>query len=200
MTKKESSFLNMVLTLLIVTLLSSTSLGIIYSITKEPIEKAKIAIKIAAINEVVPEFNNIPLNESESIHINKDSLVIYPAKKDGQKVGTAIETFSNKGFGGKIKLMVGFLPDGTLNNISVMEHKETPGLGDKMQKEKSSFSEQFAGKNPSTYKLKVVKDGGDVDAITAATISSRAFCDAVQSAYNTFISLEVKNDSTQVEN
>ena len=82
--------------------------------------------------------------------------------------------------------MVGLLPDGSINNISVLEHKETPGLGDKMQKSKSTWSDQFNGKNPANYKLKVTKDGGDVDAITAATISSRAYCDAVQRAYDTF--------------
>ena len=200
MAKRESTFINMIFVLFAVTLISATSLGLIYSITKEPIEEAKTAIKIAAINEVVPTFNNIPLMESESVHLDKDSLIVYPAKKDSIFVGVAIETFSNKGFGGKIKLMVGFLPDGTINNISVMEHKETPGLGDKMDKRKSDYSLQFQGKNPKNYKLKVKKDGGNVDAITAATISSRAFCDAVQNAYNTFTSLKFENDSTQIEN
>jgi electron transport complex protein RnfG len=68
-------------------------------------------------------------------------------------------------------------------NITVLEHKETPGLGTKMAEPK--FKDQFNGKNPADYDLKVIKDGGPVDAITAATISSRAFCDAVQRAYNT---------------
>ncbi|MFC2138187.1 RnfABCDGE type electron transport complex subunit G [Bacteroidota bacterium] len=203
MAKKESTFFNMVLVLFLVTLIASTSLGIIYSITKEPIEKAKIAIKITAINEVVPTFNNIPLNESSSVKLDKDSLIIYPATYDGKIVGTAIESFTNKGFSGKIRLMIGFLPDGSINNITVLEHKETPGLGDKMEKKKSDFSKQFIGKNPKSFKLKVTKDGGDVDAITAATISSRAFCDAIQNAYSTYLSLEnelIKIDTTQVEN
>ena len=91
-----------------------------------------------------------------------------------------------KGFSGKIELMVGFLDDGTIENTAVLMHKETPGLGDKMDQKKSDFSLQFIGKNPVDFKLKVKKDGGDVDAITAATISSRAFCDAVQRAYDVF--------------
>ena len=82
--------------------------------------------------------------------------------------------------------MVGFLPDGTIRNISVLEHAETPGLGDKMEKKKSSWSEQFNGKNPESYKLQVTKDGGSVDAITAATISSRAYADAVDRAYKAY--------------
>ena len=81
-------------------------------------------------------------------------------------------------------MLVGFLPDGTIKDIAVLENKETPGLGDKMLKSKSNWSTQFEEKNPANFKLKVKKDGGDVDAITAATISSRAFCDAVQRAYN----------------
>ena len=68
-------------------------------------------------------------------------------------------------------------------NITVLEHKETPGLGTKMTE--PLFKNQFIQKNPSEFILKVKKDGGPVDAITAATISSRAFCDAVQRAYNT---------------
>jgi electron transport complex protein RnfG len=83
--------------------------------------------------------------------------------------------------------MVGFSPDGTIRNTAVLEHKETPGLGDKMETEKSDFPDQFKGENPADFGLSVTKDGGDVDAITAATISSRAFCDAVDRAYKTFM-------------
>jgi len=97
----------------------------------------------------------------------------------------AINTFTNEGFSGNIELMVGFLEDGTIYNTAVLSHKETPGLGDKMDKKKSNFPDQFSGKNPAEFNLKVKKDGGDVDAITAATISSRAFCDALTRAYKT---------------
>ena len=81
--------------------------------------------------------------------------------------------------------MVGLLADGSISNTAVLAHKETPGLGDKMDIAKSDFPAQFIGKNPAEFKLSVTKDGGDVDAITAATISSRAFCDAVERAYIT---------------
>ena len=79
--------------------------------------------------------------------------------------------------------MAGFKPGGTIVNITVLEHKETPGLGTKMAEPK--FKDQFMDKNPAEFSLKVKKDGGPVDAITAATISSRAFCDALQRASNT---------------
>jgi len=83
--------------------------------------------------------------------------------------------------------MVGFAPDGTILRVAVLEHKETPGLGDKIDKSRSDFSVQFEGKNPESFKLSVKKDKGDVDAITASTISSRAFCDAVSRAYSAYI-------------
>jgi electron transport complex protein RnfG len=112
-----------------------------------------------------------------------DSLDIYPAKMNGEIVGYAVNTYTKKGFSGNISLMAGFKPDGTILDITVLEHKETPGLGTKMTE--PEFKDQFADKNPGEFVLKVKKDGGPVDAITAATISSRAFCDAVQRAYNT---------------
>ena len=110
----------------------------------------------------------------------------------GDKViGIAVESYTYTGFSGLVKIMVGFLPDGTIYNTSVLEHAETPGLGDKMIKEKSldkatglSWSSQFDGKNPASDNIKVKQDDGEVDAITAATISSRAFCDAVLRAYD----------------
>ncbi len=184
MAKKESTFTNMLLTLFFVTFIAATALGFIYNITKEPIELAKIAKKTAAIEAVVPEFDNVPSEEVITKAVDGDSLYFYPARKNGELVGIAVETFTTQGFGGEINLMVGFLTDGTIQSITVLEHKETPGLGDKMERAKSDWSVQFEGKNPKDFRLIVSKDGGDVDAITASTISSRAFCDAVQRAYS----------------
>lgn len=187
MSKKESTFFNMVSTLFIVALVSSTAVGYVYELTKKPIAKAQLEKKTRAISEVVPEFDNSPIDDQYVVQSDVGPLNVYPAKKGGELVGTAIETLTNQGFGGSVKLMVGLLPDGTIHDIAVLEHKETPGLGDKMEKSKSNFTQQFSGRNPKTFKLSVKKDGGDVDAITAATISSRAFCDAVQRAYRVYI-------------
>lgn len=184
MAKKESTLFNMLIALFVITFVASTSLGLVYQVTKEPIAAAKLAKKIEAIQNVVPEFNNQPDAEEYKIATeNGDSLTLYPAKKDGELVGTAVESFTNLGFSGEIKVMIGFLPDGTIKDVAVLEHKETPGLGDKMERKKSDWSLQFQGKNPSTFKIAVTNDGGEVDAITASTISSRAFCDAVERAY-----------------
>lgn len=187
MAKKESTFVNMVFVLFIVSFVSSAALGIVYELTKEPIRMVDINKKNNAIQSVVPEFDNTPSNEFYRVPSDGDSLTFYPAFKNGQLVGTAVETYTKKGFSGLIRLMVGFAPDGTILNISVLEHKETPGLGDKIDKSKSGFSLQFEGKNPANFKLSVKKDKGDVDAITASTISSRAFCDAIQRAYKAYM-------------
>ena len=174
----------MLLTLFIVTLASSAALGFVYELTKEPVSVAKSAKKTMAIKRVMPPFDNNPGLDKYSVPTDNDSVYFYVAKEGEDTVGLAAETYSNKAFGGTLKLLVGFLPDGTIKDIAVLENKETPGLGDKMLKSKTNWSTQFEGKNPASFKLKVKKDGGDVDAITASTITSRAYCDAVQRAYN----------------
>jgi len=179
MKKKPSTLANMLVSLTLISGLSALCLGTVYTITKEPIAQAKKAKQEAAIKTVLPEFDRL---ETTTMAVDGDSIRLNKAYKDGEWIGTAVETFTNKGFGGQVKLMVGLLPDGTIYDISVLGHSETPGLGDKMDIKKSKFPLQFKGKNPSSFKLSVKKDGGDVDAITAATISSRAYCDALNRA------------------
>ncbi|MCK9451038.1 MAG: RnfABCDGE type electron transport complex subunit G [Bacteroidales bacterium] len=191
--KKESSFFNMVSTLLLISAISALSLGTVFNLTKEPIALARKAKQEAAIKAVLPAFDELKIINVKSA-LETDSLQFNQAYVNGALVGTAINTFTNKGFGGNIKLMVGLLPDGTINNISVLEHKETPGLGDKMQKNKSPWSEQFNGmKTDELKKLDVSKDGGEIDAITAATISSRAYVDALKRAVITYKQTEGGN-------
>ena len=184
---KESNFINMTMTLLTVTLLSSASLGFVYSFTKGPIDDAQNAKINNAISQVLPSFDNQPTASKFTREVDGGVLTFYPATKGGEPVGIAVQTFTKNGFSGQIDLMVGFLSDGTIHAIEVIAHKETPGLGDKMETNKSNFSVQFQGKHPDSFKLAVTKDGGQADAITASTISSRAYCDAVQRAYNAFI-------------
>lgn len=189
--KRESNFLNMVLTLFLVAAIAALALGGVYVATKGPIALAKKKKLETAIKVVMPEFDSITTKKVASAD-GGDSLTFYYASKNDKVLGAAIKTSTMKGFSGKIELIVGILNDGTINNTSVLSSKETPGLGDKMDIKKSNFSVQFRDKNPANYILKVTKDGGDVDAITAATISSRAFCDAVERAYLTFEKQEKK--------
>lgn len=184
MAKAESTFKNMVLSLTLISLGASACLGFVYKMTKAPIELSILNKKLSAIKEVVPEFNNNPSEEMYRLPTGDgDSLDVYPAKKDNKIVGYAVNTYTKKGFSGNVSLVAGFKPDGTIFNITVLEQKETPGLGAKMTE--PSFIDQFNDKNPAEFSMKVKKDGGQVDAITAATISSRAFCDAVLRAYKT---------------
>lgn len=206
--KLESNFINMVVVLFAVTLIASAAVGYVYSLTAEPINLAKQAKQVNAIRQVIPgEFDNNPSMDAWKIATDSkldypylykekkpDSLVVYPAKKNGELIGTAVKTLSNNGFGGQVWLMVGFNRDGSIYNYSVLEHKETPGLGSKMD---IWFTKEgkgsIIGKIPGTTGLKVTKDGGDVDAITAATISSRAFLDAVNRA-----AAAISNNTTSV--
>jgi len=191
MAKLESTFKNMLLSLTLISIGASAALGYVYEFTKEPIELTRLNKKLDAIKMVVPEFNNNPNDDMFLLPTGEgDSLEIYPARRDSTIVGYAVKTYTNKGFSGYIGIMAGFRPDGSIVSITVLEHKETPGLGTKMTD--PLFKEQFNGQNPSSFPLKVKKDGGPVDAITAATISSRAFCDALQRAYNTLKKGELK--------
>jgi electron transport complex protein RnfG len=184
MAKTESTFKNMTLSLTLISLVAAASLGFVYEMTKEPIAISILSKKLNGIKQVIPEFTNNPNDDMFRLPAdNGDSLEIYPAKKGDELLGYAVNTYSPSGFAGNIRLIAGFKPDGTIISITVLEQKETPGLGTKMAE--PAFKDQFQGKNPAEFKLKVKKDGGPVDAITAATISSRAFCDAVDRAYKT---------------
>jgi len=187
MSKEQSSFLNMALSLVVITLVAGLSLGFINDLTLEPKAKAKLLKKTNALKTVLPVFDNNLVAEAYKIKTAdvKDSIELYPAFKQNELVGVAITGSSEKGFSGLVKLMVGFRPDGTIENIAVLEQKETPGLGTKMKDEK--FLKQFRGKDPSSFNLKVSKDGGQVDALTGATISTRAFSEATQMAYDEFM-------------
>ena len=184
----ESTFVNMALVLVSIAFLSSASLAYVYKLTKDKIEVSKKLKQLEAIKEVIlPDYSNSPSEEMYKIKIEEGGeLECYPARQNGELKSVAVKTYTKNAFGGEMWLMVGMLPDGTINKVSVIDQKETPGLGTKVTEEK--FKTQFMGKNPSSFKLKVKKDGGDVDAITAATISSRAVCDAIERAYKAFVS------------
>jgi electron transport complex protein RnfG len=151
MAKTESTFKNMLLSLTLISLGASAALGYVYEFTKGPIELSILNKKLDAIKNVVPDFTNNPNEEMYKLPAGDgDSLEVYPAKKDGELVGVAVKTFSKKGYSGLISLMAGFNPDGTIINITILEQKETPGLGTKMGE--PGFKDQFLGKNPNEFK------------------------------------------------
>ena len=95
---KESTFLNMSVTLFAVCLIASAILGGVYAVTKEPIAAAQLAKINGAIGGVVPEFDNAPSDEKFDGEVNGKKSVIYPAKKGGEIVGYAVEASTSNGF------------------------------------------------------------------------------------------------------
>jgi electron transport complex protein RnfG len=174
----------MVITLVAVTAVAAVSLGYVYQWTKEPIEQARLAAQLRAIEAVLPGCDNNPVAEQFFIPSGNDSLACFPGSKAGRPVGVAIKSKSAKGYSGDIWLMVGFDTAGIIKNIVVLQHQETPGLGSKMTGGK--FLSQYLNVNPATTDLRMKKDGGSLDAISGATISARAFSEAVQTAFNSY--------------
>ena len=179
----ESSLKNMVLVLFTITLLSSAAVGGVYMLTKEPIAQAKVAAVNNALKQVLPEYE---ATTSQDIEVNTLPIKVHTATVADKAVGYAVESISKNGFGGEVRLMVGFDTEGTILNINVLEQKETPGLGTKMADEGNVLLASLKDKNAAQINLTVKKDGGDIDALTAATISSRAYAEAVAVAYEAF--------------
>lgn len=200
MAKLKSTLPNMFLSLTAICLIAGAILAGVNLFTTGPIEASKAAALQNAIQAVVPAFDNNPTEEAYmAATAEGDSLKIYPAKKGGQLVGVAVESNTKKGFSGEIKVIVGFDTAGKLYNYSVLQHAETPGLGAKMQgwfSDKSNPKRCVIGRNLSEGALRVSKDGGTVDAITAATITSRAFLDAVNRAYSAYAGTDTQSGAT----
>jgi Na+-translocating ferredoxin:NAD+ oxidoreductase subunit G len=186
MAKLESTMKNMVMSLTFITLIASALLAGAYALTKDTIDQAQIKNKEQAIKDVLPD-KSAKVEQAVTITLDNyaDPFIVYPATKDGQLVGAAIETYSNEGYGGKIRIMVGMDDKGTISNYTILETNETPGLGAKAD-EWFRTKGDIRGKSPATTNFKVKKDGGDIEAITASTITSRAFLSAVQCAYDAF--------------
>ncbi|WP_289862877.1 RnfABCDGE type electron transport complex subunit G [uncultured Duncaniella sp.] len=177
----KSSLVNMVLSLGIITVVAAAALAGVYTATKEPIAQAKAEKQKSAIGQVLPEihFNNNPADEAAEVTVDGETVTVFPARQDGELVGMAVQSHDANGFSGLITVMYGFDPSGNITGFAVMQHAETPGLGSKMDEWFSNPAHTVIGLNANSANLTVSKDGGDVDAITAATISSRAFLRAL---------------------
>ena len=156
----KSTLVNMVAVLFTITLVASAGVGYVNMITVGPIAEAKAAATQSALRAVLP-----PFDRTETTELTLDEL---PVAVHTARSGEAV---------------VGFDATGRVLNVNVLEQNETPGLGTKMADEGNPLFASFEGRNPGEMKLAVKKDGGDVDALTAATISSRAYVDAMARAY-----------------
>lgn len=189
MAKRESTFTNMVVTLFVVTFIAAAALGFVYDMTKDAIELSKTKAQSEAIEKVLPEFDELGNSFKVAAASSSDSLEFFPAYKDGKQVGVAVRTYSNNGFSGYISIMAGIDSSGNLSGFEVLEHAETPGLGSKMNewfRNDQKPEQNVIGKNPASHSFKVSKDGGDIDAITASTITSRAFLEALSKAFEAY--------------
>lgn len=197
----KSTLFNMVAVLFTITLITSAGVGVVNRITEEPIARAKAAAVVEALNKVLPPFET---TITDSLTIDGLPITVYTATDAaGDVAGYAVQTATKNGFSGMIRMMVGFAPDGEVVNIDVLEQNETPGLGTKMADEDNPLLGSIRGKRLETMRLvdgrlAVVKDGGDVDALTAATISSRAYCDAVNRAWMAYRSVATGTVPTDV--
>ena len=201
----------MLLSLFFICLLAAGLLAKVNEVTEAPIAEAKALKLEEAIKNVVPAFDNNPVAESYKVATDSgDSLLVYPAKRGDDIVGFAVNSYSNNGFSGNIQVMVGFDTENTIINYAVLSHAETPGLGSQMvdwfkpqvqefslieklfgfEVKQSEANSSIIGKNPETTKFEVSNDGGDIDGISASTVTSRAFLEAVRRAYDAYTESE----------
>lgn len=194
MKKLPSTLPNMLLSLGIVSIGAGAVLGAMYQVTKDPIERQAREAQIAAIREVAPAFNNDPEAEADTVKVGENVCIVYPAREDNRLVGAAVKGRTMDGFGGEIVLMVGFTADGTVRDYRVLQQAETPGLGSKMETwfRDPTAARSVINRNPAMSNFTVSKDGGDIDAITAATISSRAFLGVMRDAYEAYRNMSDK--------
>ncbi len=176
MQKLQSTLTNMLLSLGCITIVAAVALAGTNILTKDTIAKAAAEKQTTAISAVLPEHDSIA--DAEEVN----GMTIYRAYQDDRFVGAAVKAHDNNGFNGLIEVMVGFDADNTIIDYVVLTQNETPGLGAKMP-EWFKNKGNILGKT-ATGNLTVSKDGGEIDAITAATISSRAFLRTVNAAYN----------------
>ena len=196
MKKLESSLKNMLLVLTGVTAISVALLAWVNELTKEPIAVANAKTLSDAVKAVVPGFDNNPIAEKKMQDVNGVEYAVYPATKGGEFIGAAVEAEA-MGFGGNLKVLVGFDAQGNIIDYSLLSHAETPGLGSKASDWfKKGNKGDITGKNPGTAPLAVSKDGGEVDAITASTITSRAFLNAVNTAYAAYAGQNTADGAT----
>ena len=179
----KSTLFNMVAVLFTVTLIASAGVGAVNMITADAIAEANAAATKQAVSNVLPAFENTEISEQT---IDEMPIKVYTATNGGEKVGYAVESMTKSGFGGVIRMMVGFAPNGQILNVNVLQQAETPGLGTKMADEDNALLNSIKDKKAWEIEFKVKKDGGELDALTAATISSRAYYDAVERAYRAY--------------
>lgn len=180
MKKLDSSLTNMVLVLTLVAVIMGGILALVNNLTSAPIKQQQEKALADGIRMVMLS-DQVEVASTDTIGDN----IIYLVTENHSPIGAAVES-QTMGFGGTLRVLVGFDTEGNIKGYQLLEHAETPGLGAKadvwFQKGQKG---DIMGMNPATP-LKVKKDGGKIDAITASTITSRAFLNAVNAAYTSY--------------
>ncbi len=182
MKKLPSTLPNMLIVLTLISVIAAGALAYVNKITTGPIAENKARVLAEGINSVLG-VTDAQVQETTTVQdANGNDVILYATDK-----GMAVQAIDPNAFGGNLKVLVGFSDGGTIKGYTVLEHAETPGLGAKanfwFQKGEKG---DIIGKNPGEKELIVSKDGGDVDAITASTITSRAFLRAVNVAFHAY--------------
>ena len=175
MKKLESTWYNMAIVLTVISVIAGGSLAYVNELTKEPIQQIKAQQLADGIKKVL----NADELKVEAPQVMEDGVEMYQTDK-----GTAVKASDANAFSGVLTVLVGFDVNGVITGYQVLETSETPGLGAKANEWFQTGGKGcIVGKNPAEKALTVKKDGGDVDAITASTITSRAFLRCVNKAY-----------------
>jgi electron transport complex protein RnfG len=170
--------LKLIFSLTVISSAAGLLLAYTYKVTAAPIAAASQQGTTQALAAVLPPFDNNPAHNSVTFKDNDTAWTFHVARKSGQFIGVAFETASRNGYGGEIKIMVGITADGHIKAIQILSQHETPGLGTKITE--APFKPQFEGKPIAGTLWAVKKDNGSFDAVTGATISSRAVLEAVK--------------------
>lgn len=181
--------LRMILVLSLICGLSGLTLATVREATSERIEEQVLTyVQGPALGQIFSDYDNNPVKDRKVFDTPDGPVTVFPAMKNGKLTGVAFETFG-KGYGGDIGVMVGFVTDGTkLEGIGITTLKETPGLGARVVE--PDYRDQFKGHTTDSIALK--KQGGDITAISGATISSVGTVDAVNQAVQIFHKIKDK--------
>lgn len=170
-------------------LIGAITLAFIFAQTEERIAANERQALLERINTLIPQaaYDNDPLTDqitlTATVLDSADPVTVYRARKHGQPVSTIFVITSPNGYSGNIRMVVGVHADQTLAGVRVVAHKETPGLGDGIDANKSDWIQQFAGlslNNPDSKRWAVKKDGGQFDQFTGATITPRAVVNTIR--------------------
>jgi len=177
--------LRLILTVAIICSLAGALLSGVDALTRDRIAAVNRSKQLTAIQDVLPPCDNKPDATTCTVQHGGREWLFYVAREGGSFAGAAVATSSAGGYGGDISVMLGIKADGKTQAIAILAQKETPGLGANI--EGDDFKLNFAGKDVKATHWAVAKDGGDIDQITAATISSRAVTDAVKAAIDAYL-------------